>query len=71
MDPFITGPILLAIIGRELIAWIVRRNLAKHAPKLEDWLEKAWNRPLTDVEKQAIARQRAERVIDPTGRFFD
>lgn len=71
MDPFITGPILLAIVGRELIAWIVRRSLAKSAPRIEEFLEKAWQRQLTDDEKQAIARQRAARVIDPTGRFFD
>ncbi len=71
MDPFVTGPIILAIVGRELIAWIVRRSVAKTAPKLEEFLEKAWQRQLTDSEKQAIARQRAERRLDPTGRFFD
>lgn len=71
MDPFVTGPILLAIIGREVIAWIVRRNVAKAAPRMEEFLEKAWQRPLTDVEKQAIAKQRIERRLDPTGRFFD
>lgn len=71
MDPFVTGPILLALVGREVIAWLIRRSVAKTAPRLEEFLARAWNRELTDVEKQAIARQRAVRLRDPMGRFFD
>ena len=62
MDPFITGPILLALVEREVIGWIVRRSLQTTAPKLEDVLKNIFNRELTEEEKTAIERKRLTRI---------
>lgn len=70
MDPFITGPILLAIVGREVIAWIVRRSLNRATPRMEDFCERAFSRKLTDDERQGIARERDDRVLILPRRFF-
>lgn len=71
MDPFITGPILLAIVGREVIGWIVRRSLQGSAPKLEDMLERIWKRELTPEEKTAIERQRMTRFNEAVPRGWN